>query len=81
LPKIMSVLRVKRQIQTKDVTQLRQLSGGSALPEHLLDGVPWHDVNHQENKRQNEPKSWERKQKSFNKVTRHCGCRPKISLG
>jgi hypothetical protein len=47
LPPVVCVLSMERQIQTKGVTQLGQLARCGALPQHLLDGISRHDVNHE----------------------------------
>jgi len=65
LPQVMSILRMKRQIQSKRMTQLIELLWGRSLAQHLLDGIAWHDMDHQKNERENEPEGWQRKEKSF----------------
>ncbi len=71
LPQVVCVLRMKRQIQSKHVTQLRQLSRGRAFSQHLLDRIPGHDVNHEENEDENQPKRRQCEEKPFEKVTGH----------
>jgi hypothetical protein len=44
---------------------------GAALPEHLLDGIARHDVNHQKNEREDEPERGECQQESFEEVASH----------
>src|ERR1700731_3419914 len=55
LSEIVSVLCMKREIQTERMAQLCDLPGGRAFPEHLLDGITRHDVHHQKNERKDEP--------------------------
>ena len=56
LPQVMSLLRMKRQIQSERMTQLSQLSWRRCtLAQHLLDGIARHDMNHQKYERENEP--------------------------
>ena len=71
LPEIVPVLRVKRQIQPERMTQLRDLPRRCAFPEHLLDGITRHDVNHQEDQRKHEPERRECQQESFEEVASH----------
>ena len=71
LSEIVSVLGVKRQIQTERMAQLCDLPGGRAFPEHLLDGITRHDVNHQEDERKDEPERGKRQQESFEEVASH----------
>jgi len=56
LPQVMSLLRMKRQIQSERMTQLSQLSWRRCtLAQHLLDGIARHDMNHQKYERENKP--------------------------
>ena len=71
LPQVESVLRVKRQIQSKGMPQLSELPGRCAFAQHLVDGITWHDVNHEENQRENKPQRRQREEKSFEEVARH----------
>ena len=71
LPQIVSVLRVKRQIQSKRVTQLRQLTRRRAFTQHLLDGIAGHDVNHEKDERKHEPEGRQCEEKPFEEITHH----------
>ncbi len=71
LPQVMSILGMERQIQPKDMTQLRQLSWRGALTKHLLDGIARHNVNHEKNERENEPERRQREEKSSEEIARH----------
>lgn len=51
-----AVLRVHWQIEAERVAELCDLAGGGAFAEHLLDGIAGHDVDHQEDECENEPK-------------------------
>jgi hypothetical protein len=53
------------------MTELSDLPRRCAFPEHLLNGVTWHDMNHQENHRKHEPERWECEQESFEEVANH----------
>src|SRR5882724_1268938 len=72
LPEIVCILRVKRRIQSERMTELRDLPRCCTLPEHLLDGITWHDVNHQKDQRKHEPERRECEQESFEEVASHC---------
>jgi len=66
IPQVVSVLRVERQIQTKCMAQLSQLSMRRALTQHLLDGISGEDVNHKKGERENEkPESRPGEEESF----------------
>jgi hypothetical protein len=71
LPQVMSILDMERQIQPKDMTQLYQLPRCRALTKHLLDGIARHNVNHEKNERENEPKRRQREEKSSEEIARH----------
>ncbi len=60
------------------MTQLSDLPRCRAFPEHLLDGITWHDVNHQKDEREYEPERRECQQESFEKVASHLWRESKI---
>src|SRR5258708_14654107 len=71
LPQVMSILDMERQIQAKYMAQLRQLSCRGTLAQHLLARISRHNVNHEKNERENEPKRRQREEKSFEEIARH----------
>src|SRR5574341_569253 len=50
--KIFSVLHEERLVEPERVAQLLQIFGARAFAEHLLHGVAGHDVDQQENERE-----------------------------
>ena len=82
LPQIMPVLRQQRLIQPQRMSQLHDFTRSGAFAKHLLDRIPWHDVNHQEYQRQNEPQCRKRKQEALQEVARHLSTsRRRIGMG
>jgi len=71
LPQVVSVLRMKRQIQPKHMAQLSQLPRCRALTQHLLDGIAGHDVDHEKDEREDEPECGQSEKESFEEVVRH----------
>ena len=53
------------------MTQLSELPWGCALPQHLLDGVARHDIDHQKNEGEKEPEGRECKEKSSEEVAQY----------
>jgi hypothetical protein len=53
LPETTAVLHVHWRIEAERVAELRDLAGGGAFAEHLLDGIAAADVDHQEDEGEN----------------------------
>ena len=72
---IAAVLHIERLVETETMAQLRDLSGRSALAEHLFNWVAWNDMNQQENQAEHQPERRKREQKPLKDVAGHSSVR------
>ena len=71
--KISHVLHAERLIESERMAELRKILDARILAEHLQHGIARHNVDHQKNHREDEPKSRQRVKETLKEMPDHLG--------